>query len=162
MRVRILAALAAVVVLAGVAPAQFFPYAVSPDGTQAGVGYDAAGAHAAVRPAGGIVSLMADPAGFTVQSVYCISGNDRYVGGTAGGWYTAHGPGFWFTTFGLVPVVWDTATGLPAVHADALPAFTFTCTVDAVAADGSGVGRAWTWFSPFAPVPISWGPAGGP
>ena len=111
MRLRLVAALAAATLTAGLAPAQtvFYPAATAVGGTQAGVVYDVptGGFLAAVRDPLGVVDVLPAVEGLSVQSVYVISPNGRYVGGTAAGWGWS-GNVYSYHTY---PVVWDADTG---------------------------------------------------
>jgi hypothetical protein len=138
--------LAAVVVglTAASGPAQFYPYNAAADGTQVGIGYDAAGQHAAVKPANGSPVMLADPPNLTNPAGYAISADGKWAGGNAGGWYTNTSGGSMFTSYSLQPVRWNVAANTAEVLA--VPNYTYYATVDVLQPDGSAVGRAYTWF----------------
>lgn len=155
MRLRLVAALAAVTLTAGLAPAQtvFYPAATALDGAQAGVVYDVptGGFLAAVRDPLGVVDVLPAVEGLSVQSVYVISPSGRYVGGTAAGWGWS-GNVYSYHTY---PVVWDADTG--DVRVIPVPAYTVYATPTKVADDGSGTARTYSFR--LGTGGIAWGPA---
>lgn len=141
MRVRVLAAVAALCLFAGLAPAQFYyANAAAPDGTEVGVLIDAAGQHAAIKPFGGVPFALATPAGLNSPSGNKISPDAGWAAGTAGGWYSANGPGWMFRSYATLPVRWDVDTGLPEVLP--VPAYTVYSWVTTIRDDGSADGFA--------------------
>lgn len=154
MRLRLVAALAAVTLTAGLAPAQtvFYPAATAADGTQAGVVYDvpSGGFAAATRDPLGVVDVLPGVPGLAVQSVYQISPNGRYVAGTAAGWGWAGNVYSYLT----VPVVWDVDTG--DVRVIPVPAYTVYSTPTKVSDDGSGTARVYSFRT--GTSGIAWGP----
>lgn len=155
---RLLLAAAVVGCVAWVSPAAsaqtvFYPAATALDGTQAGVVYDvpSGGFAAATRDPLGVVGVLPGVPGLSVQSVYQISPNGRYVSGTAAGWGWAGNVYSYLT----VPVVWDVDTG--DVRVIPVPAYTVYATPTKVADDGSGTARTYSFR--FGSGGIAWGPA---
>lgn len=147
MRLRLLAAAAAVLVSAGLAPAQtVFAFAVANDGTGFGSTVGRWPVAAGKVAPGGAVTVMTPPAGYTwmFHCGYTISPN------------AAFGGGYGFTTTGrMLPVRYDLATNTGVVLP--LPPGVSYGSVGIVHDDGSCEG--WVLAGPGV-LHLVWGPDG--